>query len=166
MVRKIVLFALLLLPLGVCAQEKIAYFNSAEVIMVMPEYTQMQDSIQKTQEAIKKEMAVMEEEYSTKYQAFMAEAEGLIESIRVRRMQEIQDIEQKAAKYNEDSQLQLQQLYEKLMAPIQQKVRDALQTVGAENNYAYILEAGATVLYVNPASPDATPLVKQKLGLQ
>lgn len=166
MFKKIVLFALLLLPIGVFAQEKIAYFNSAEVIMAMPEYTQMQDSLQKTQEAIKAEMSILEEEYSKKYQAFMAESENLVESIKVRRMQEIQDIEQRAANFNEQSQQQLQQLYEKLITPIQQKVKDAIQSVGAENNYTYILEAGATVLYVSPSAPDATPLVKKKLKLQ
>lgn len=166
MFKKIVLFTLLFIPVSLLAQEKIAYFNSGEVIMAMPEYTQMQDSLQKTQEAFRKEMSSMEDEYSKKYQAFMAEADGLVESIKVRRMQEIQDIEQKASNFNEQSQQQLQQLYEQLMTPIQQKIREAIQTVGAENNYTYILEAGATVLYVSPTATDATPLVKKKLGLQ
>ncbi|MDR0427031.1 MAG: OmpH family outer membrane protein [Dysgonamonadaceae bacterium] len=166
MLKKIVLLALLLAPVGVFAQDKIAYFNSVEVITAMPEYVQMQDSIQKKQEEFRKEMRILEEEYSKKYEAFLAEAEGLSEAIRNRRMTEIQDIEQRAAKYNEDSQTEIQQLYEQLLVPIQQKVRDALQKVGEENSFTYILDAGSTVVYVSPTAPDATPLVKTKLSLQ
>ncbi len=96
----------------------------------------------------------------------MNEGDSLVESIRIRRMQEIQDIDQRAATFNEQSQKQLQQLYEQLISPIQQKVRDAIQTVGAENSFTYILESGNTILYVSPTALDATPLVKKKLGIQ
>jgi outer membrane protein len=165
MVKKIVLLAFLLIPLGVMAQEKIAYFTSVEVVSAMPEYTQLQDSIEKTQLAIKMELTSMEDEYNKKYQAFMKEAETLIESIRIRRMQEIQDLEQRAATYSEQSKAQLQQLYESMLNPIQQKVRDAIQKVGAENGFTYILD-GAGLLYVSPSATNATDLVKKKLGLK
>jgi outer membrane protein len=164
MLKKIVLFALLLLPLGAIAQEKIAYFNSTEVVTVMPEYAQLQDSIQKTQLAIRAELASMEDEYTKKYQAFMIEADTLIETIKVRRMTEIQDLEQRAATYSEQSQEQLKQLYEQMLAPIQQKVRDAIQSVGADNGFTYILDGGS-LLYVSQSATNATPLVKKKLGL-
>jgi outer membrane protein len=164
MLKKIVLFALLLLPVGAFAQDKIGYFNSAEVIPAMPEYTLMQDSLQKTQNAIRTELATMEDEYTKKYQAFMKEGETLIENIKIRRMQEIQDLEQRAATYGETSQKQLQDLYDQLLAPIQQKVRDAIQAVGNENNFTYIFDA-AGLLYVSPTAANATALVKKKLGL-
>ncbi|KAA6302027.1 MAG: hypothetical protein EZS26_001843 [Candidatus Ordinivivax streblomastigis] len=163
--KKIVLFALLLLPAGAFAQEKIAYFNSAEIISTMPEYIQMQDSIQKTITAIKAEIATMEDEYSKKYEAFMKEGETLIESIKIRRMQELRDLEQRAATYNESSQQQLQELSRALQAPIYQKINDAIKAVGAENNFTYILD-GTTLSYVGPNATDATPLVKTKLGLK
>ncbi|MDH8702648.1 outer membrane protein [Dysgonomonadaceae bacterium PH5-43] len=170
MLKKIVLFALLMLPLGAIAQDKIAYLDSEAVMSVMPEVAQMQDSIQKVQEAFKKEMTIMEDEYSKKFEAYMAEAEGLIESIRTRREGELRDIEQRAQAHQEQFQTDLQQLYRQLLAPIQQKVREAIQTVGAENNFTYVLEAsaqaGSQILYVSPTAVDATPLVKQKLGLQ
>jgi outer membrane protein len=164
MIKKIVLFALLLLPIGAFAQDKIAYFNSSDIIPTMPEFIHMQDSIQKMQVAIQAELQILNEEYSKKYEAFMKEADGLIENIKIRRMQEIQDIENRAATYQETSQKQLQQLYEQLFAPIQQKVRNALKAVGDENGFAYILDASA-LLYINPSASDASPLVKKKLGL-
>jgi outer membrane protein len=164
MLKKIVLFALLLLPLGALAQEKIAYFNPAEVIVIMPEYKQMEDSVQKTQAANEAEMQIIREEYDRKYQDFMKESDTLSETIKIRRMQDIQGIEQRAANFNEQAQKQLQDLYQALMAPIQQKVNDAVQAVGKANGFTYILRA-EVLLYMAPTSVDATPLVQKQLGL-
>jgi outer membrane protein len=166
MLKKFVLFALVLIPAGAIAQEaKIAYLNSPEVITAMPEYLQLQDSLQKTKDAIETELKILEDEYNKKYTAFMSESETLVEAIRVRRLQEIQDIESRAQTFNQQSQQQLQQLQQALFVPIQQKVKEAIEAVGAENNFIYIVDA-ATLLYINPQSTDATPLVKKKLGLK
>ena len=164
MLKKIILFALLLLSFGAFAQDKIAYFSAAEVITAMPEYTQMLDSLKFTENAIHTEAAAMEDEYNRKYEAFMKEGDTLIEAIKIRRMQELRDLEQRFATYSEQSQLQLRQLQEQLLIPIQQKVKDAIQAVGAANNFLYILDTNA-VLYVNPTAVNATDLVKKKLGL-
>jgi outer membrane protein len=164
MFKKIILSVLLMLPLGVFAQEKIAYFSSQEIIVIMPEYKQMQDSLQNTQKAIQAEMEILKEEYNTKYQAFMKEGDTLIESIRIRRMQEIQDIEQRASTYAEQEQQRLGQLQQALYEPILKKVREAIQEVGKENNFTYILEGGS-LLYISTTATDATPLVQKKLKL-
>ncbi|MDR0542812.1 MAG: OmpH family outer membrane protein [Dysgonamonadaceae bacterium] len=164
MLKKIILFALVLLPLGAFAQEKIAYLSPREVIVIMPQYKQLQDSVQKTQAAIQKELDVLREEYNKKYQAFMNESDGLIESIKIRRMQEIQDLEQRAGVYSEQSQQELLQLQQTLMTPIQQKLQDAVQAVGKANGFTYILNA-EVLLYMAPNAIDATPLVQKQLGL-
>jgi outer membrane protein len=167
MFKKIVLFALLLVPAGIMAQDvsKVAYFNSGEVIPAMPEYVKMQDSLQREQNAMESELKILGEEYNKKYTAFMSESETLSETIKVRRLQEIKDLEERAATFNQQSQQVLEQLYKNLLTPIQQKVREAITAVGNENNFAYILDA-ASLLYVNPSSTDATPLVKAKLGIK
>ncbi|MDR0507373.1 MAG: OmpH family outer membrane protein [Dysgonamonadaceae bacterium] len=165
MLKKIVLFALVLFTTGAFAQEKIAHINAGEVITAMPEYTQMQDSLQKTQSAIEAELKGMEEEYNKKYTALMEEGDKLIESIKIRRMQEIKDIEERAQNYQRESQSQLQQLQQLLFAPVQQKFKSAVEAIGEENGFTYIMDV-STILYVNPKSVDATPLVKKKLGLK
>jgi outer membrane protein len=164
MLKKIVLFALLLLPAGAIAQEKIAYFNPSEIIVIMPEWKQMQDSLQKMQTFMQKEMEILREEYNKKYQALMNEGEGLIESIKLRRMQEIQDLEQRASVFNEQSQQELEQTYRTLSEPIQKKIRDAVQAVGKAHNFLFVLE-GNGLWYISPNAADATPLVQRQLGL-
>ncbi|MCL1937985.1 MAG: OmpH family outer membrane protein [Candidatus Azobacteroides sp.] len=165
MLKKIVLLALLIIPMGAIAQEKIAYFNSADVITAMPEYTQMMDSLQRTQTAIESELNVLREEYEKKYNAFMAEADKLVENIKVRRMQELQDIEDRAQTFQQQSQQKMMQVQQDLLKPIQQKVKSALDAIGEENNFAYIIEV-SNLVFINAKSIDATPLVKKRLGLK
>jgi outer membrane protein len=166
MLKKIALFALLLVSAGAFAQEiKIAYLNSGDIITAMPEYTQLQDSLQKFQNVVAEELKIMEEEHSKKYTALMNESETLPDAIKTRRLQEIQDIEQRAQNFQQDSQQRLRQLQESLFAPIQQKVKTAIDAIGEENRFTYILEAGS-LLYINQQTGvDATILVKKKLGL-
>jgi len=171
MFKKFLLFTLLFIPATLMAQgtQTIAYINSAEIITAMPEYTEMQNKLQAEQAAIEKEMQTLQDEYTKKYQAFMDEAEGMVETIRTRRMQELGDLEERAQTFAQQSQQQFVQLQQSLFMPIHEKVQAALKAVGDSNNYAYILDIGAqggTIVYVNPNTVDATPLVKKQLGIQ
>jgi len=65
-------------------------------------------------------------------------------------------------------QQQAQQLYQQkqqdLIAPIQKKAVDAVQTVAKENGYAFVLTKEA--LLSSPPADDLLPLVKKKLGVK
>jgi len=149
----------------VFSQVRIAYVNYSEIIKIMPEYIHVQDSVKKAQAALQNEMNILEEEYKKKYNSFVNESNNLVESVKMRRMQEIKDISDRAELFHDQSQKQLQQTYERLLAPIQKKVQEAIRTVGDEHNFIYILEETG-LLYVNPSAINATPLVKQKLKLK
>lgn len=167
MIKKLILFALLLAPVAMSAQEvqKIAYFKYYEVIQEMPEFKQMQDSIQKQAEVFDSEMKIMDAEYQKKYKDFLEQQETLTESIKIRRQQELQEIGERAMNFQQHAQQQQQQLQQALLEPIQEKIMKAVQDVGKENHFSYILETNS-LLYFSPQSPDATPLVKAKLGLK
>ena len=164
MLKKIALFALILLPLGAFAQEKIAYFYPSEIFVIMPEYKQMQDSLQKTQVGMQKELEIIREDYVKKYQAFMNESEGLSESIKTRRLEEIQDLEQRASVYSEQFQQELVQLQNALAGAIEQKVRDAVKAVATANHFLYVLDANS-LWFISPNAINATSLVQKQLKL-
>jgi outer membrane protein len=165
MKKIIVLVAMMLLPLGVFAQEiKIAHVNTQEIIMAMPELTAMNTQLEKLNSDFQNEIKSMQEEYSNKYQAFIQQQDSLTENIRLRRMQEIQGLEERTQQLYQVAQQTVTQKQEELFKPIQDKMMKAIQDVGAENNYTYVLST-AGLLYTGNNSIDATPLVKTKLGL-
>jgi outer membrane protein len=167
MIKKFVLFALLLVPaLGYAQQAQlIAYVNFGEIIPLMPEYAQMMDSLEKEQKVYAAEIQDMQTEYSKKYEDFLDKQETLAESIKAKRLQEIEDYRQRTLNYQQQAQQNLEQLNNTILASIVEKLNKILEQIGTENHYAYILDAQA-LRFISPQSPNATPLVKAKLGLK
>ena len=91
--KQLLVLLCMLLPLGVFAQEvKFAYVNTQDVFMAMPEVSAMEKTMADVNEGYKKELKTMQDEYQTKYSAFVSQQDSLSENIKLRRMQEIQDI--------------------------------------------------------------------------
>ncbi len=163
--KKLIVLLLMVLPLGVVAQNaKIAFVKTQEVFMAMPEVSTMEKQMADLNEKYKNELNQMQEEYNKKYSDFVAQQDSLTENIKLRRMQEINDIQDRMNNFVQVAQQDVQKKQQELLQPIQQKLQDAIQKVGAENGYTYIIDPAA-LLYTGTDAVDATPLVRTKLGL-
>ena len=163
--KKLIIFLLMMLPLGVFAQEsKIAIVNTQEVIQAMPEFATMQKQMADMEAKYKNEMQVMQDEYNKKYSDFVAQQDSLTEKIKMRRMQELQDMEQRTQNFIQISQQDFQKKQGELFTPIQDKLKNAIKAVGDEKGYTYILDP-QIVLYQGNTAVDATQFVKAKLGI-
>ena len=163
--KKLIIFLLMMLPLGDFAQEsKIAIVNTQEVIQAMPEFATMQKQMADMEAKYKNEMQVMQDEYNKKYSDFVAQQDSLTENIKMRRMQELQDMEQRTQNFIQISQQDFQKKQGELFTPIQDKLKNAIKAVGDEKGYTYILDP-QIVLYQGNTAVDATQFVKAKLGI-
>jgi len=165
MFKKIVLFALAMFPVIAFAQEKIAYVNSMDVLTTMPEYKQMQDSLTKSQNEFQSELKGMYDEYQKKLSDYVAQQDSLNESIKLRRQQELQDLNQRADNFQQYAAQQQDAMQQRLSTPIYDKFQKAVSDVGKENSFLYIIDSNA-LRYSSPTATDATPLIKKKLGIQ
>jgi len=166
MIKKIVLIALVMLPVVAFAQEqKIAYVNYGDVVMAMPEYKLMQDSLNKSANEYQAEINSMRDEYTKKLTDFVNQQDSLNETIKARRQQEIQELQQRSENFQQYAAQKQDEMQQRLSAPIQDKLQKAINDVGKENNFLYIGRSEA-FLYISPNATDATPLVKKKLGIQ
>ena len=91
--------------------------------------------------------------------------ESTPKTIQERRIQEIQDLDQKIQQFRQTASEDLQRQQEQLIAPVRQKVFTAIQSVGAEGNFTFIFE-NVMPLYTGTDVIDVTPLVKAKLGMK
>lgn len=161
------LIALVALPFAVSAQEqKIAIVDVNSILMQMPETKAMQTELDNLLKKYEDTHVAMQEEFQRKYEAYAAERDTLLETIRTRREQEIQDL----AKRIEDLQKVAQQDYQKkqveLITPIQKKLQDAVAAVGNENGYTYVVDASTVIFMNNSTAIDATSKVRAKLGIK
>ena len=60
----------------------------------------------------------------------------------------------------------IQSKKEELYKPALEKANTAIQAVGKENNYTYIIDTSSSVLLYAKESENVLPLVKTKLGLK
>ena len=166
--KKLIIFLLMILPLGVFAQEaKVAIVNSNEIMAAMPELTAMQETMKQMNDKYAGEMKTMEDEWQKKHADYIAQQDSMTENIKVRRMQELQDIEQRVQNFTQVARQDMDKKQQELLAPIQDKIRTAIKAVGDEKGYAYIFDNNpGIVLYTGNSAIDATPLVKAKLGLK
>jgi outer membrane protein len=114
-----------------------------------------------------KDLQTMQEEYSKKYSDFQAQQDSLTENIKLRRMQEIDDIRTRIENFLPVAKEDMAKEQEKLVQPVQEKIRKAITAVGEEKGYTYIVSMEQQLfLYTGNSAVDATPLVKAKLGLK
>lgn len=82
-------------------------------------------------------------------------------------MQEIQEKAQKVDQFRNTAAPDLERLRQSLMAPIQNKINDAVKTVGSEGAYTFIFpNEPSLLLYTGSEVTDVTAAVKTKLGLK
>lgn len=145
-------------------QQKIGIVDTQAIIMAMPETKSMQTELDALMKKYEDSIVAMQKEYQTKFEEFVAQQETMVESIKVRKQQEIEDMAKRIQELNGVAQQDIQKKQTELFAPIQNKVRDAINKVGAENGFAYLLDA-SQMIYVGTTGIDATAMVRTKLGL-
>lgn len=164
--KKLIVLLFMILPLGAFAQEvKIAFVNTQEVFMDMPEVSTMEKQMADLNEKYKIELKQMQDEYTKKYSDFVAQQDSLTENIKLRRMQEVQDLQGRMDNFVQVAQQDVQKKQQELLQPLQQKMMDAIKAVGAEKGYTYIIDP-QVLLYTGSNAIDATSFVRAKLGLK
>ena len=164
--KKLILMALLALPMSLFAQ-KFAHVNSAEIIQAMPEYTAAQTKLQNLQKTYEEELNRMQDELKTKLDDYQKNEATLLEPVKQRRQQELNDLNQRMEQYYQTSQQDLQKAQADEMQLISTKVMNAIKEVGVDGGYVDIMDATAGIPYISETlSTDVTPQVKAKLGLK
>lgn len=171
---KLVKIALAVITLSVTAQnvvaqaQKIGHLNTGNLLEQMPEVALADSTLRLEQKrllAVGDSLAqVFEKEYKVYEDASKAGTLSGIES--QKRQQMLAGMQQELQTYEELMNQKLQQTRGQLLAPILTKVDAAIQAIGKEGGYAYIIDVSkGDALYVDEAE-DIMPKVKAKLGLK
>ncbi len=166
MIKKILLAIMIALPMCVAAQApKFGVVNTTTVFDAMPEKATAQTQLEAASKTYEDEFKKLTDELNKKYAELQSLEASTPESIKERRMQEIQELDNKIQQFRATAQQDLQRQQQQLMAPIEEKIQSAIKAVGAENGFTFILP-DMIPLYTGSDVQDITPLVKAKLGLK
>ena len=157
----------ILFSAGVNAQElRFGHANVQEIMQSMPEFQDMQKSMEAEYNKLENQLATMQEEYKKMEQEYINNSKNLGAEERQQKEQQLMETSQKIQSFYQSTQQKLSQTQQQLQQPVLEKLRDAIQQVGKEGGFIYIFaeNSGATV-YQSEQSVDVTPLVKKKLGI-
>lgn len=144
---------------------KFGHINSAELLSLMPERKAAMakmDSIQKQAEKYLQEMMI---EYRAEQEKFNNLGSQTPELVRKDAEEKLTGLATRIQNFQQQAQQSLQEDEEKLVEPIVNKAKKAIEQVAKENGYTYILDTSAgTVLYWEE-SDNILNLVKKKLAL-
>ena len=170
MTKKLLIAIALILPFCVMAQDlKFGYFDLSKIFMSMPETVAASKKLDDLSKRYETEYTNMKEEYQKKGSDFVAVRDSLPESIKTRRMAEIDELQQRLSSFIQDSQKDIQKQQQDLITPINLKLMNAVKAVGQENNFIYIFDtsANADLMYWSvDKCVDVTNLIRAKLNLK
>ena len=154
-------------PMSLCAQ-KFAHFNTADIIPSMKEYTTAMEELQSMQKQYEDDMKLMQDELQKKSEEYQKEQANLLENVRQRREQELNDLYTRLQQSYQDNQAALQKAEAEKMNEIREKVMAAIKKIGEDGGYVYIVDtiSGVIPFVSTTLSTDITEQVKKELGIQ
>ena len=162
--KKLFFMLAMVLPMLASAQ-KIGHINSQELLAAMPEIKDMQAKLDTLAGQYEVQFANMQEEFNKKVAAFQKDQATMTAGVRDFRQQEIAEMEQRIYIFRETAQKDIQSKQQEFLMPIQKRMLEAIQKVGAEQGCTYVMDA-MTMLYIAPDALDLMALVKKELGIQ
>lgn len=164
MIKKLLVAIMIALPMSLFAQ-KFGVVNTNEIMETMPEIKTIQTQMDAATKKYEAEFTKLQEEFQKKYEEFQKLDENTLPAIRDRRMQEMQELDNKIQQFRQTAAQDLQRQNQQLMAPVQDRLVKAIQAVGAEGNFTFIFENMQPV-YVGKDVVNVTPDVKTRLGIK
>jgi outer membrane protein len=149
------------------AQVKIAHVNTAEILDAMPDKAKAEKSLENYYNELQSQLQTMATEYQNKMQDYEANQATMSNLVKQSKEKEIMDLQNRIQQFQANAENEFEAKRSELLKPILDKIQNAINTVGKEKGYTYILDlaTGATV-YVSDSAIDATNNVKAKLGLK
>lgn len=148
------------------AQQKYGHLNSGDILDAMPEYKQMNATIENKKKQYAYQLQRMYEDYQRKAKEVNEYRASLMQAVLEERLKEIDSLQQAIGSFESTAQGEVEKLQGKLMKPLNDKYLKVVQAVAKENGYTFIFDlATGVVAYYPENSGDVTELVKKKMGI-
>jgi outer membrane protein len=150
----------------IAAQQKYGHINSVDVLEAMPEYKQMNNTIENRKKQYSSQLQKMYQDYQQKGKELQEYGANMMEAVREEQMKEVDSLQREISSFQENVQGEIQKLQLKLMKPLNDKYLKVMQTVAKENGYTYVFDLSSGFVAYHPENTgDITEQVKKKMGI-
>ncbi|MDE7345881.1 MAG: OmpH family outer membrane protein [Muribaculaceae bacterium] len=168
MIKKVLLAIALICPMLLSAQTlKIGLVNFDAIFQAMPETATADSQLKEVGDKYQAEFNKLNEEMNRLMDEYQKMADNELPAIKERKTRELSDYQQKLQQFEQTAMSDLQRMQNDLYGPIQQKISQAIESVGREANFSLIqMYAPQLTLYHAAPVEDITDAVKAKLGVK
>ena len=148
------------------AQVKIAHVNTAEILDAMPDKATAEKAMEKYYGELQSQLETMAKEYQSKMQDYEANVATMSNLVKQSKEKEIIDLQTRIQQFQANAEAEFENKRAELLKPILDKIQNAINAVGREKGYTYILDlATGAAVWVGTDAVDCTRDVRAKLGL-
>ena len=148
------------------AQVKIAHVNTAEILEAMPDKERAEKDLEKYYTELQNQLQAMAREYQTKMQDYEANQATMSNLVRQSKEKEIVDLQTRIQQFQLNAEQEFEAKRAELLKPILDKIQNAINAVGREKGYTYIIDlATGAAVWVGTDAVDCSRDVRAKLGL-
>lgn len=144
---------------------KLGHVDFATLYGMMPGLDSVKIVFETYNKGVQDQFAAMQTELETKYNDYVANAEGMSDIIRSTKEAEINDLRTRMEQFEQTATQDLQNKELELTTPIIEKAKVAVEAVATENGYTYIFNSTEGLLLYAEPSDNIMDLVKAKLGI-
>lgn len=164
--KKLFLIAVMaLLTLGASAQVKIGRVNSNELVQLSDDYLQAMKTIYAASKEADDVAQSMIDEFQTKVTQYQQKASTWTDAIRQSKEKELNEIRQRIEEFQQNTQQELAQQQNDLMAPIVQKVQDAVQSIAKSKGLTVLFDDSSVVYFDDATVINITPDARKALNI-
>ncbi|MBQ0023093.1 MAG: OmpH family outer membrane protein [Prevotellaceae bacterium] len=145
------------------------YLSYNDVMKAMPEYSEAMKSLADLKATYDQEMKRSEQDFSKKFAEYVEGQKSFPENIMLKRQKELQQLMEQSMQFKKEAEQMLTKAEAELMQPVNERLAAAIQSVGYESGYAYILNTDANAYpYIsgNGEAENCTDKVLIKLGVK
>ncbi|MBQ0141211.1 MAG: OmpH family outer membrane protein [Prevotellaceae bacterium] len=140
MMRKIFITTLfMLISVTAMSQKTFGYLSYFKVLQSTEEYSQIQNEIQQLKDESQREMTRASENFSKQFAEYIDGQKTFSENIMMKRQKELQQLMNQSLQYRDEARKLIERAEKELMQPLYDKLNNAIQIIGAENDFEYIL---------------------------
>ena len=162
--KKLIVMLMMMAPVAVFAQ-KFGKVNTQTIMQSLPELSKVNGELEATAKQYENDLKAMQDELQRKAQEYDKSKSTMNETKQKETEQTLMDLQQKIQQAYQDNSQALQKAQQEKMAPITQRLVNAIQAVGKAGGYVYIMDTQMGIPYVSETlSKDVTAEVKAELN--
>jgi outer membrane protein len=155
-----------MLGISTVSAQKFARINLQDIVIAMPEFEQAQKNLESFGKDLQEQMEQIQVEFNNKVADFQKNQATMAASIKQMKQQELEQLQQRYAEFQQIAQQDFQKKQQELALPIQEKLDAAIAKVSKAAGYSAVFDSMAFVYFDEAQVVDINPAVKKELGIE